>query len=117
MVCRVNIFNKKTGITYVYESESYWDKDKQQARNKRTCIGKLDAENKTLVPSKRLSSEIARDSSVIISTSAIGATLILDSITQQLALDKLLKTVFPKLHRQIQSVLSVSLCDIACEAD
>ena len=34
--------NKKTGITYVYESESYWDPDKKQPRNHRTLIGKLD---------------------------------------------------------------------------
>ena len=34
--------NKKTGITYVYESESYWDPDKKQPRNHRKLIGKLD---------------------------------------------------------------------------
>ncbi|MBQ9155998.1 MAG: hypothetical protein IJ137_04390 [Eubacterium sp.] len=34
--------NKKTGITYVYESESYWDKEKKQPRNRRKLIGKLD---------------------------------------------------------------------------
>jgi hypothetical protein len=34
--------NKKTGITYVYESESYWDPEKKQPRNRRKLIGKLD---------------------------------------------------------------------------
>ena len=34
--------NKKTGITYVYESESYWDPEKKQPRNNRKLIGKLD---------------------------------------------------------------------------
>ena len=34
--------DKRTGITYVYESESYWDKEKQQPRSRRTLIGKLD---------------------------------------------------------------------------
>jgi len=34
--------NKKTGITYVIESESYWDKEKQQPRSHRTIIGKID---------------------------------------------------------------------------
>ena len=38
----VKIKNKKTGITYVYESESYWDKEKKQPRNHRKLIGKLD---------------------------------------------------------------------------
>jgi hypothetical protein len=34
--------NKKTGVKYAYESISYWDKDKQQSRAKRTCIGRVD---------------------------------------------------------------------------
>jgi len=35
----VHLKNKKNGVTYVYESTSYWDKEKCQARNSRTCIG------------------------------------------------------------------------------
>jgi hypothetical protein len=38
----VNHKDKRTGVTYVYESESYWDKEKKQPRSKRTLIGKLD---------------------------------------------------------------------------
>ena len=34
--------DKRTGITYVYESTSYWDKEKKQPRSKRVLIGKLD---------------------------------------------------------------------------
>ncbi len=30
---QVKVTNKKSGITYVYESESYWDKEKKQPRN------------------------------------------------------------------------------------
>lgn len=41
--------NKQTGITYVYESESYWDPDKKQPRNHRKLIGKLDEEG-NIVP-------------------------------------------------------------------
>jgi len=42
--------DKRTGITYVYESESYWDKEKQQPRSKRKLIGKLDEETGEVVP-------------------------------------------------------------------
>lgn len=45
----VKAYNKKTGITYVYESESYWDSEKKQPRNRRKLIGKLD-ENGEIVP-------------------------------------------------------------------
>lgn len=45
--------NKKTGITYVIESESYWDKEKQQPRSHRTVIGKIDPETGEVVPTKK----------------------------------------------------------------
>ena len=35
-------YNKENGTTYVYESVSYWDKEKQQPRSKRKLIGKVD---------------------------------------------------------------------------
>ncbi len=41
--------NKQTGITYIYESESYWDPEKKQPRNHRKLIGKLDDEG-NIVP-------------------------------------------------------------------
>ncbi len=42
--------NKKTGITYVYESESYWDKEKKQPRARRKLIGKIDEETGEIIP-------------------------------------------------------------------
>jgi hypothetical protein len=45
--------NKKSGITYVYESESYWDKEKKQPRNKRKLIGKIDNQTGEIVPTRR----------------------------------------------------------------
>ena len=49
--------NKKTGITYVIESESYWDKEKQQPRSHRTIIGKVDPETGEVVPTKKYNRE------------------------------------------------------------
>lgn len=45
--------NKKTGITYVYSSESYWCPEKKQPRNRRTLIGKLDDEGNIVPTGKR----------------------------------------------------------------
>lgn len=42
--------DKRTGVTYVYESESYWDKEKQQPRSHRRMIGKIDPETGEIVP-------------------------------------------------------------------
>ena len=43
-------YNKENGITYVYDSVSYWDKEKQQPRSKRKLIGKLDPVTGEIVP-------------------------------------------------------------------
>lgn len=42
--------DKRSGITYVYESQSYWDKEKQQPRSHRKLIGRLDDETGEIVP-------------------------------------------------------------------
>ena len=42
--------DKRSGITYAYESEAYWDKEKKQSRAKRTLIGRLDQETGEIVP-------------------------------------------------------------------
>jgi hypothetical protein len=42
--------DKRSGITYVYESASYWDKEKQQPRSKRKLIGRLNPETGEVEP-------------------------------------------------------------------
>ena len=42
--------DKRTGVTYVYESESFWDKEKKQPRSKRTLVGKLDEATGEIIP-------------------------------------------------------------------
>ena len=46
----VKVHNKQRGITYVYESESYWDKELKQPRSNRKLIGKLDPETGEIIP-------------------------------------------------------------------
>lgn len=48
----VKLTNRKTGTVYVYQSESYWDKEKKQPRNRRKLLGKLDADG-NLIPTKK----------------------------------------------------------------
>ena len=42
--------DKRSGITYVYDSKSYYDKEKKCSRAKRTLIGKLDPETGEIIP-------------------------------------------------------------------
>jgi hypothetical protein len=106
MSCRINLVNKKTGVTYVYESISFRDKEKKLPCNKRICIGKLDPVSGELIASKRLTPEQAavRDPAVTASAEVVGPSIILDAITESLGLGKLLKSCFPNDHRQIQAM-------------
>ena len=44
--------DKRTGITYAYETQYYWDKEKQQSRAKRVCVGKVDPVTKEIIPTR-----------------------------------------------------------------
>ena len=58
------------------------------------------------IPSKRLQPEqaAARDPAVTASAEIVGPSIVLDTITEQLGLGKLLKSCFPQEHRQIQTM-------------
>jgi len=103
MAYRINHLNKKTGITYVYESISYWDKTKKQPRSKQVCIGKLSKDTGEFIPSKRLNPEqaAARDPMVTAHAQIIGPNIILDTITKELGLDKLLQKCCPDYYQQV----------------
>ncbi len=46
----VKQYDKRTGITYVYESKAYWDKATHNSKAKRKLIGRLDPETGEIVP-------------------------------------------------------------------
>ena len=68
MVAQIDVYNRARGVTYVYESISYWDKELKQPRSKRTLIGKRDSDG-NIVPTggrgrkKSTSSESGNDHS------------------------------------------------------
>ena len=49
-MARIEHYDKRVGITYVYESESYYDREKQQSRSRRKLIGKIDPETGEMIP-------------------------------------------------------------------
>ena len=42
--------DKRSNITYAYESHSYWDKEKKTSRAKRTLIGRVDTMTGEIIP-------------------------------------------------------------------
>lgn len=49
--------NKKTGITYVIESHSYWDKELKAPRNTKKIIGKIDPVTGQMVETRKRGSK------------------------------------------------------------
>ena len=49
----VKVHNKARNVTYVYESISYWDKEKKQPRSRRKLIGRIDPATGDVVPTGR----------------------------------------------------------------
>jgi len=43
-------YDKRSGITYAYESHSYWDKEKKMTRAKRTLVGRINTDTGEIVP-------------------------------------------------------------------
>lgn len=43
-------YDKRSGITYVYDSKSYYDKEQKCSRAKRTLIGKIDPDTGEIIP-------------------------------------------------------------------
>lgn len=93
--------DKRVGITYAYESESYWDKAKQQSRSRRKLVGRIDATSGEIVPTrKRKLPPLEPDAK----RTFAGATYLFDTIVKELSLKEDLKQCFPEHSEQILSI-------------
>ena len=111
----VKQLDKRSGITYVYESVSYWDREKKQPRSKRTLIGRLDPATGEIVPTdgrgkhraQKEADPVVRKGPVPVARTDrlfFGATYLLDQIGEVTGLTADLKTCFPNTYKQIQSI-------------
>ncbi len=104
--------NKSTGVVYVYESESYWDKEKQQSRSKRRCIGKLEPATGKIIYSKKYLAEKELESlkkrgpvaSVESKRLFYGATYLFDQISENLGIGPDLEFCFGEKAKMIMSL-------------
>jgi len=106
--------SKQTGITYAYESLSYWDKEKRQSRARRKCIGRVDPETKEIIPTRKrvVASDSCKKDKVHkrgpvpienVSRSFYGATYLFDAIGEKLGITADLRKCFPDTYKQILS--------------
>jgi len=111
-VSLVYVKNKKNQTTYVYESTAYWDKEKQQSRNTRVCVGKL--VNNVFVSNKQYKmrqeleqlkhAKLSMVATTEFSRKFYGATYLLQQIGERYGIVKDLQRCFGDTYLQILSL-------------
>jgi transposase len=110
----VYLTNKKTGITYAYNNEPYWDKEKQQSRAKRTLIGKVDPQTGAIIPTRAYQKKQHIDVDerpkpgpvpmTRFQRSFFGASYLFDQIGKATGVEADLKACFPDSFKKILSI-------------
>ena len=114
MVAIVYQTDKRSGITYAYQSISHWNREKKQSRAKRTLIGRVDIETGEIIPTDGRNLQTLDDkvpvnrgpkTAVLAHRSFYGATYLLDAIGEKVGVTHDLKLCFPDTYRQILSIV------------
>lgn len=84
------------GRIYLYKAESYWDKERQQPRQKRTYIGPKEEHPRRAIRKMQFKSVITRN---------LGNVILLQTIAQESGVEKILSHVFPDFYKEI-----IALC-------
>jgi len=102
--------DKRSGITYAYESESHWDKEKKQSRAKRKLIGRVDKQTGKIVPTdgrgkrrgqKGKQNTTGKDEE----RKFYGAIHLLNEIGKKLGIEADLKQCFPDDYNKMLSII------------
>jgi len=106
--------DKRSGITYAYESISHWDKEKKQSRSKRKLIGRVNPDTKEIVPTDGRCKTSSQCKDVDIKRGTVpttyttrnfyGATYLFDQVGSKLGITEDLKQCFPDTYKQILSI-------------
>ena len=112
--------DKRSGITYAYETKGYWDKEKKQARSHRTLIGRVNTDGQIIATDGRCRKNkdgvkyTRKRGPVPITQTAryfYGATYLFDEIGKMTGLTEDIKTCFPDMYKQILSIAYFLILD------
>jgi len=119
MAATIHAKDKRSGITYVYESVSYWDSEKKQSRSHRKLVGRLDPVSGAIIPTdgrgRNRKQKPSQASDIMpvkpgpvpsLHTSRLffGATYLFDRIGEMTGVTADLKQCFPYTYKQILSI-------------
>ena len=108
----VKLKDRRTGTTYVYESKSYWDKEKKQPRSHRKLIGKLDDETGEIIPTGKSGRKKSSEKETGDNTAPDQRTEYIRVIAEKEGQIQALKAENQALHKQKQDILKTleALC-------
>ena len=105
--------DKRSGITYAYESISHWDKEKKQSRAKRTLIGRLNPATGEIIATDgrgrkhdipAIPPKQGPVPAAFTRRRFFGATYLFDQIGEKIGITADLKQCFPKNYKKILSI-------------
>ena len=102
----IHVKDKRSGLTYVYESISYWDKEKKQPRCRRHLLGRLDQASGEMVPTdgRGLRRNKVKLGSYQIHHRFYGASYLFSQIAEKTGVASDLESCFPGQSRMILSL-------------
>ncbi len=98
--------NKKTGITYVYESHSYRDKETKQPRSERKLLGRLDETTGEIIPTRKKQNNVTTSSGEDITTEENPVPVDMDIIREKDALITEQRREIARLRKEKAEVTS-----------
>ena len=104
--------NPKTGVTYVYESHSYRDKETKQPRAKRKLIGRLDDETGEVIPTRSKRNMTTKEFDPVATPSKESSrtySSLLESVKEKDEIIKSLRSEVATLRRERQKLSELLL--------
>lgn len=93
--------DKRSGITYAYDSHSYWDKEKKTSRAARKLIGRLDPTSGEIIPTD---GRCRKDKPEDESTTAPDYKALYDKLQKKyIAQEVLIKALREEIHQLKES--------------
>jgi len=93
---------KIKGNIYLYQVESYWDKDKKQPRQKRTYIGPKHAVNRPKL--KQINADIVHKS--------YGNIFLLNRLMDKIGLEDIIRGVFPEHYHELIALVFYEIIEM-----
>ena len=86
--------------TYVYEATSFWDKSKNQSRQKRKLLGRRDPVTGSLIKTQR------QKKTDVVKIQDYGNIYFLNKLWKQTSLYKIIKSLYPEERKEIQTLVN-----------